>query len=401
MRAVTTHAEAVAPRAVREAAVVGAAERLAPRIRAAADAIEVDGRLPDDLADDMAAADLFQLFLPADAGGPEVSPLTALLVTEQLARADGSVGWCASVSSALSNYLGWLPADGLAEVAGSSTPRLRLSGSARPLGTAVPVEGGFIARGRWDFASNIAQSHWYAGTCVIDESRPTGAQPRARAMLFPVADGRIVPTWSVLGMRGTGSHDFAVEDVFVPARRVTSFRHALARTGRVFHPRLARVVIWAPTAGVALGIARGALDDFAALSRGASTSSPVPLCQRPDVQTAVGRAEAIVAAARAYCVDAIGAAWQAVGPDGPGDGAELDRAIAHARLSITHAMSEAVRVVDLLQRAAGTGGVYTVGRLERRFRDAHVAVQHAAGLDQHVEATGRVLLGLPSDPPFV
>src|SRR5215213_8106473 len=133
-------------------------------------------------------------------------------------------------------------------------------------------------------------------------------------------------------MRGTGSHDFAVDDVFVPVRRVTSWRFALARAGRAFHPRLARVVIWAPTAGVALGIARGALDDFAALSAQPSTSSPAPLALRPDVQLAVGHAEAIVSAARAYCVDAIGAAWEAVGPAGPGEGPQLDAAIAHARL---------------------------------------------------------------------
>ena len=247
----------------------------------------------------------------------------------------------------------------------------------------------------------MTQSGWYAGTCVIDEPRPAGSPPRARAMLFPVTDGRIIHTWSVLGMRGTGSHDFAVDDVFVPVRRVTSFRYALARQSRVFHPRLGRVVIWAPTAGVALGIARGALDDFAELSAQPTTSSPVPLRERADVQLAVGRAEAITSAARAYCLGAIDDAWEAVGPDGPGQGPELDGAIAHARLAITHAMNEAVRVVDLLQRAAGTAGVYDAGRIERRFRDAHVAVQHAAGLDQHVEAAGRVLLGVPSDVPFV
>ena len=119
------------------------------------------------------------------------------------------------------------------------------------------------------------------------------------------------------------------------------------------------------------------------------------------MQLAVGRAEAITSAARAYCLDAIDAAWEAVGPDGPAKGRELDRAIAHARLAITHAMNEAVRVVDLLQRAAGTAGVYNTGRIERRFRDAHVAVQHAAGPRLHIEAAGRVLLGVPSDVPFV
>ena len=92
-----------------------AALALQDAIRTAASDIEVDAILPE--------ASLFQLYLPLDAGGPEVSPRTALLACEHLARADGSVGWCASVSSALSNYLGWLPAEGLEEIAGRGARR--------------------------------------------------------------------------------------------------------------------------------------------------------------------------------------------------------------------------------------------------------------------------------------
>jgi alkylation response protein AidB-like acyl-CoA dehydrogenase len=161
------------------------------------------------------------------------------------------------------------------------------------------------------------------------------------------------------------------------------------------------IVTWSPTAGVALGLARGALDDFAELSSAASTASPVPLGARREVQVAVGEAEAIVGAARAFVVETVRAAWEAVGagPTGQVPG-ELDELIARARLAITHAMGEAVRAVDLLVRAAGTGGVFTRAGLERRFRDVHVAYQHAAGLPGHVEAAGRVLLGLPAGAPY-
>jgi alkylation response protein AidB-like acyl-CoA dehydrogenase len=376
------------------------AARLAPRIRQLADEIEQAGCLPPELVGPMTEAGLFELYRPADAGGLEAGPLTAFEVTECLARADGSVAWCVSVSTALSTYLGWLPPDGLAEVTAAGGP-LRLAGSARPLGRAGATEGGYRVQGHWDFASNVLQADWYVGTCVIEGDHSRSGEPKARSVFLPVRDGRVERTWSVLGMRGTGSHDFVVDDMVVPTRRVASVRYARARAGRLYHPRLAMVVTWAPTAGVALGLARGALDDFAELSAARSTASPLPLAHRRDVQAAVGQAEAIVAAARAYCVAAIGHAWEAVASDPHGETSpELDRAIAHARLAITHAMGEAVRAVDLLLRAAGTGGVFCKAGIERRFRDVHVAQQHAAGLAGHVEAAGRVLLGLPADAPY-
>jgi alkylation response protein AidB-like acyl-CoA dehydrogenase len=372
------------------------AARLAPRIRELAGDIEEAGCLPGELVEPMTGAGLFELYRPSDTGGLEADPLTAFEVTETLARADGSVAWCVSVSTALSNYLGWLSPDGLAEVT-AGVGRLRLAGSARPLGRATPVEGGYSVHGHWDFASNVLQAGWYVGTCVIEGDHNRAGEPKARSVFLAVPEGRVERTWSVLGMRGTGSHDFVVEDVFVPARRVASIRHARSRAGRLYHPRLAMVVTWAPTAGVALGLARGALDDFAELSSTRSTASPVPLAHRREVQAAVGQAEAIVAAARAYCVDAIAGAWEAVAS---GEGVELVSAIAHARRAITHAMGEGVRAVDVLLRAAGTGGVFCRAGIERRFRDVHVAQQHAAGLPGHVEAAGRVLLGLPADAPY-
>ena len=154
---------------------------------------------------------------PATPGGPEVSPRTALLACEHLARADGSVGWCASVSSALSNYLGWLPAEGLEEIAGAVASR----GSAcraRPARWAPPCP------------SRAASSPGAVGTSPATSPSPAGtpapasstsparraARPGPGRCCSRSADGRIMPTWSVLGMRGTGSHDFAVDDVFVP-----------------------------------------------------------------------------------------------------------------------------------------------------------------------------------------
>jgi len=198
-------------------------------------------------------------------------------------------------------------------------------------------------------------------------------------------------TWSVVGMCGTGSHDFVLDDLFVAAPHAFSYVEPPQETGPLYHPRLFLVSVWTSTAGNALGIARGALDTFVELATGtSSSSSPTLLRDRPLVQTRVAEAEAILSAARAYLVEAVGRAWQAISEGAP----DPSREIAHARLAITHAMHEAVRTVDLVFHAAGTNAIYRKHPLERFFRDIHVAVQHGAGLPAHIESAGQVLLGL-------
>lgn len=379
---------------------VGAALAIADEARDLVDEIERAGRLPDALVDALSAAGLYQLYLPAAAGGPEADPLTTFLVTEALARVDGSLAWCVSISSAVSQYLAWLRPDVLAEL-GGDPPRFRLAGSARPLGHAEPVPGGYRATGRWDFASNVLHATVYAGTCLV--ARGEGP-PTPRAVIVPVEQGEVVPTWDVVGMRGSGSHDFQLTDVFVPEGQLASARVLRARDELLYHPRLTGVMTWSPTVGVALGLARGALDAFGELARRPTAGSPLPLRERTDVQLAVGRAEAITSAARSFVVEAVTAAWEAVGRQparlDPGADPALDATVARARLAITHGMQEAVRAVDLLFGAAGTAGIFTRHHLERRFRDVHVAVQHAAGLDVHLAAAARVGLGLPADAPY-
>jgi indole-3-acetate monooxygenase len=123
-----------------------------------------------------------------------------------------------------------------------------------------------------------------------------------------------------------------------------------------------------------------------------STSSSALLRDRPFVQARVTESEAILSAARAYVMAAVGSAWGAVCAGVP----DPSREIAQARLAITHGRHEAVRVVDLVFHAAGTKALYRKYPLEWYLRDMHAAVQHAARLSMHDEATGKVLLGLRS-----
>lgn len=378
--------------------VLAAAVALVPHIHAVRDELEALRHVPPSLAKSMTTAGLFQLHLPRSMGGQEHPPLTAFRVVEELSKADGSVGWCAMIAGSGSLLAGWLHPEVGRELFGEP-PDLRMAGSIRPEGRAYPVNGGYRVRGQWNFASGVNHANWLFCTCIVmdgEHPRHTSAGiPETRSLWVPAEAATIVDTWSVVGMCGTGSHDFVVDDVFVPTTHTFSIADPPHATGPLYHQRLLLASIWTSTAGNALGIARGAIDAFIELAtHTSSTMSPTLLRDRPVVQTKVAEAEAIVNAARAYVMDAVGTAWDAVCAGAP----DPSREIAQARLAITHGMHEAVRAVDLVFHAAGTNAVYRKHRLERNFRDVHVAVQHAAGLPAHLENAGKVLLGLrPTD----
>lgn len=379
--------------------VLAAALQLAPAVRAARADTEQIRQTPPALAAEITKAGIYQMYLPRSIGGPETPPLTAFRVVEELSKADGSVGWCAMIATALSMNVGRLPAKIGRELAGTPAD-YRGAGSARPGGRAWEVPGGYRVKGRWNFASGIQNANWLYCTCMMmdgDTPRLTSAgTPLLRAMWLPRESVTIVDTWSVIGMRGTGSQDFTVDDIVVPSRRSCLPDDPPTETGALYNGRAWYVHLWTPTAANALGIARGAIDSLAEIAATeASTMSANLLRDRPMVQARLAEAEAIVNAARAYVFDAVGRLWRTLcAGETPSD-----QAIAQARLALVHAMHESVRAVDKVFHAAGTNAIYTRLPLERAFRDVHVAVQHAAGLPGYFESAGKVLLGLrPGDP---
>ncbi len=379
--------------------VVAAAEALGPQVRAARDEIEAARCLPDALVREMAQAGLFQLNLPTSMGGPECDPLTSFRVTETLAQSDGAVAWCASISSAISLFASRV-STAVGQKCFGQPPDARLAGSLRPLGDARGVADGFRVSGRWNFASGITHANWMYCSCVVSDANgplmTDAGLPVTRACLVPVESVTIVDTWSVVGLRGTGSHDFVVDDVFVPQELSISLADPVLEPGPLYHPRLLLIAANAATAGTALGLARGALSTFRDLAvNTSSTMSETLLRDRGFVQTRMAEAEAIVGSARAYLMHAVGQAWGAI----VSEVADPSHEIAQARLSLTHAMGEAIRAVDLVFHAAGTHAVYEKNPLERYFRDVHVAKQHAAGRPEDIEAAGKVFFGLHPDGP--
>jgi alkylation response protein AidB-like acyl-CoA dehydrogenase len=369
--------------------VIAAAQELAPLIRDMREELDATRHLPASLAKKMARAGLFQLHACKELGGPELSPLTGFRVIEELSKADGSAGWCAMIASALSLSTGWLAPEEGRKMFGDPLD-VRMAGSIRPEGRAYPVEGGYRVEGQWNFASGVHHANWLYCTCNVMHDAST---PEVRTLLVPAESAKIIDTWSVVGMCGTGSHDFVVDGVFVPTAHDVSRSKPPQASGKLFsvyNERLGQGATWSNTAANALGIARGAIDTFIDLATSTgSTMSTTLLRDRALVQMRLAEAEAIVSAARAYVLESVRSAWEAAG-DGTLDGKTHGLPL---RLAITHSMHEAVRAVDIVFHAAGTNAVYRKNPLERYFRDIHVAVQHAAALPLHIEAAGKVLMG--------
>jgi alkylation response protein AidB-like acyl-CoA dehydrogenase len=210
-------------------------------------------------------------------------------------------------------------------------------------------------------------------------------------MFFPAADAEVIDTWDAAGLRGTGSHDYAVTDVFVPAERSLSFREPPVESGPLYAlPLIAYGSLC--VAAVPLGIARHAIDVLAELA-GVKTSSASRTLLREHAlgQRDLGRAEALVGAGRAYLYQTLDEAWQTV----CAGRALSDQQRARLWLAGTHATTCAIEAVDLMFSAGGATAVYATSPLERCLR---TAAQHITVVPDNYLMAGQALLGLDMSP---
>jgi alkylation response protein AidB-like acyl-CoA dehydrogenase len=368
--------------------VIDAVRALTPRIRAAADASEAERRVPSDLVDALVEVGVFRLCVPRALSGIEAHPRVLVDAIATIAAADGSTGWCAMIGATSGLVSAYLPEPIAREI--YADPRAVTGGVFAPCGTAVLAGDAFRVSGRWPFASGSQHCTWLMGGAVVRDGGP----PRARMMLFPAAEVRIVDTWYVSGLRGTGSHDMMVDDVLVPAERSVSLVDDRPRITGALYAFPVFGLLALGIAAVALGIARAAIDELVRLAAGKRPQgSRRALAERGVVQAEVAQAEALVRSGRAFLDDAIDRAWTQA--DAQGVIATAERV--GLRLAATHATTSAARATDLVYHAGGGTSVYATSPLQRCFRDVHVATQHAMVAGSTWELAGRILLGLEAD----
>jgi indole-3-acetate monooxygenase len=376
--------------------VVDTVRALAPLIRDHVASIDADRRLPEPIVRALIDAGVFKLWVPRAFGGADADPLTLFQVVEELARADGSTGWVTTLIGSYGMLGGLLPEEAGQEI--YAAPDAAVAGTLALLGDARVVDGGYRVSGRWPYASGIWHSTWVLGGCRLLDGetprlRPDG-QPDGVILFFPRAKVEIVDTWHTTGLRGTGSNDYEVHDVFVPARR------ACSRTDEPAQPGPLHTLPYVPVticimAGVALGIARRALDeleDLAAVKPFAR--SETTLGQNAPSQVQIGEAEGLLHAGRAFVCQALSDAWETV------QRGERISWKQHGllRLAGLQAVTQALQVVDLAFRTGGATSVKTTNPIERCLRDIRTAAQHNCLTPNNYQQAGQLFLGSgPSD----
>ena len=375
-----------------------AAKKLIPIIKSNCDRIDSDRQLPTDLAKIMNDAGLFRLYVPKVLGGPELDPITAFRVVEEISRADGSAGWSSFNGTALTSAVSRVSIQAAKELFGDP-PDVSASGSARSGGTARITEGGYIVSGRWNYLSGIDHATCLFLNCdLINDNGPVlgpGGAPSYRVVMVPLEAGQMIVTWNTMGMRGTASNDAEYTELFVPENHTYSRAESGFHDNPLYNPETAILCSWTLASANALGMARGAMDAFKSIATAGSTNSPNLLRDRSTVQTTVGECEAMIEAGRAYVFSAVGSMWDAMLS---GDSTIMDKAV-NVRLAITHGIRQSVQVVEKLFYAAGTGAIHESNGLERFFRDLHVSGQHISGLHSNYEFGGQSLLGAEITAP--
>ena len=376
-----------------DASIVARAEQAARFIAPLAQQIELGRRLPAEAVGALVDAGVFKLLVPHEYGGAQTTVPTVLAVIEAIARADGSAGWCTMIATTSGLMSAFLPPDVAREV--YAAPDAITGGVFAPMGRATPVDGGLRVRGRWPFCSGCEHSQWILGGVMVETQDP--ARPELRSVLFHRDELEIHDTWDTCGLRGTGSHDYSVADVFVPAARTFSLLGAPVHAAPLYRQPFFGTLA-AGVASVALGIARAAIDALVTLAAGKQTpGARKTLAHRELVQVQVARAEGELHAARTGLFAAVTAAADEAGTTG----AASLRTRALVRVAACHAAQACARAVDLAYEAGGGSSIYSKSPLQRCFRDAHVVTAHIMVNSTSQTTAGRVLLGLEGDTSMV
>jgi alkylation response protein AidB-like acyl-CoA dehydrogenase len=376
------------------AEILARARALAPEIRAAADGVEAERRIPEALLARLIEAGVFRIAMPRAWGGPEMDPLAQIELVEELARADASVAWVVMITSDSGFYSAWLDET----VARAMYPSLdaRTAGQLFPAGQAHVVQGGLRVSGHWAFGSGSLHADWLVGGCLLFEDGKPRIGPRGlpewRVVYLPPAEVEILDTWRTTGLAGSGSHDYRAQDVFVPAERTFDVLSPPRRSGPLYGYH---GLFFSNLPGVPLGLARAAVDEVTRLAR-EKRVPPLMALLRDEyrVQEAVAEAEGILQSARAFVFDVMGEAWRTLSAGDPLSGAQRAR----VGLMMVHSVRASRQVVQLMYDTAGSAAIYRRNPLDRQLRDMLTVSAHVVGQRKAYAMVGQVMLGL--EPPF-
>jgi alkylation response protein AidB-like acyl-CoA dehydrogenase len=373
---------------------IDAAEALGPIIARHKKALAVGPDLPPEIAHALEAAGLTRLWLPRSLGGAELSPVDYFRVMEVVSRHDGSVGWCASIASTGTRAAGLIAESSAAELLADGG---FVSGSLSSTGKIVREKDGWRINGRWPWGSFIVYSKVTLAVCVEYENgvacTTQEGGPVLRAAMLPTREVNILNTWDAGGLRSSGSHDFAIENVFVEDARtfaLTDFNPKPHQQGALYGLPFITMFALGIT-GVSLGIARGSIDALTQLAQHkVAAGTQGPLREQASVQGAVAQAETALRSSRGFLFEAAQDLWERRVSGQPDD--MKQRAL--VRMASCNVVDVAKKVATKMFEAAGGSALHEQSPFSAYLRDAQAAAQHLAFSQRNMEAAGRVLLGM-------
>ncbi|GAA1206673.1 acyl-CoA dehydrogenase family protein [Pseudonocardia alaniniphila] len=374
-------------------AVLANVEKIRPLLREHAAEGEAARRLTEPVVDALRSTGVFRMAMPAAWGGPEVDICRQIEIIETLSRADASAGWCAMIGSDSGFYSGYLD-DAAAR---SLYPHLDAvtAGWVSPVGTLDVSDGGYRLSGRWSFGSGVTHADVIVGGARVTENGSprllADGTPEARIAMLPAAQWQVLDTWSPLGMAGSGSHDYAINDAFVPAENTWVYGQSY-RSGPLYRWRGMFVVNFF---GVPVGVALDACEVAASILDGKLLMPEMtPARNEPYVRADIARARAMVGAARSYVYDTVGTIWSTVVA---GDEPSLEQRAQLVGL-FAHTVSECRTAVRLLVDTVGTVAIQDGCPLGRQMRDLDTIAQHVVAKRKMWEWAGGMYFG--QDPPL-
>jgi alkylation response protein AidB-like acyl-CoA dehydrogenase len=386
--------------------VLASAEERARAVQAVLDrdGPEMDRRreLTQEVVDALAGQDLLRMLLPRSMGGQEVHLVDYCKANEALAWADASTAWFVNQSNvSMATSAASMPHE--AASAMFEGPYAGLAWGARHNNSkAIRVEGGYRLTGAWSFASGGRHTKWLGAHSAVQNPDGTPhirhGRPDDRSFVFLRSQAKIVDDWYVLGLRGTGSDSYSVEDLFVPdahapARDIEDER----REKGPIYPIGSTLLYASGFCSVTLGLGRRMLESYVELARGKqSRAAPTIMARNNSVQREIGLLEAKLSAARAFLHEAASQVYDA----SAAGKLDVDLRL-RLRLATTYGMNEATDVSIACYRSAGTLAISEKGPFERRLRDALSASQHLQAMLPHVEMVGRHIIGTENVVQFI
>ena len=371
--------------------LVERARALQPLIAGDADEIERTRRLTPAVTSALIENGLYRALLPQSLGGAEAPLETFMQMQEEIAKADASTAWCLGQCSVCAMTAAYLDPDAANDIF-NVAPGILAWGAINHQVQVVP--GGYKASARWDFASGSRQASWLGAHVRVVEAdgsprRKADGSPEIRTILFPATSAVMYDVWDVIGLRGTGTDSYSVDNLFVPDKfaALRDDPTALREKGPLY--RMSTNMVFSMGFGAtSLGVARATLDAAIDLARGKTPQGLKAMRENNAVQGLIGRTEATLRAARAYLYGTAAEVWRDLSR---GDAITEQHRIA-LRIAATWTIHQSAAVVDTAYHMAGATAVFNTNKLERRFRDMHTIAQQIQGRDSHYEDVGKAIL---------